>query len=275
MSTDWHTPAETTNLAEVQRADGELDQAITDNMGGGSGDPPNSDHRNVTSDPIVATSPEYPPDAMNDEFDDGSINFTLWDLRDPDSDLTLYEGRYGLVMTRTASTNWWAGLYQALPSGDCTIWVKVGYTRQRRSAPQQSGAGIILSPDASVNACHVFYVDEPGGADFRELATNGDILSPSPLAWNSGLVNPIVIRLRRNGTSWFAESSIDGTVWESDPDWNTTQPHNATDFDSPVYVGIGMFVDKDEVSVDSRAVFRYFRYAPYDVGILHILNDVT
>lgn len=238
---------------------------------GGGGDPALGDHRNTPDDAIVALSPDYPPSAMDDEFDDGSTNLTLWDVRDPETNLTYYEGRYGIVMTRLACSAYWAGLYQALPAGDFTIWTKVGFTAQRRTSEPQRGAGFIITPDPTDNQCHVVYVSNSANSDFRELDSSGNVLVPSVPLFGTG-ISPY-LRIRRNGVNWWFEGSLDGISWETDNSFATAQQTDTT-LDNPTHIGIGLFCDNDETALDMQAIFRFFRYVPYDVGLLHVLNDV-
>lgn len=275
MSTDWHTPAVTTNLAEVRRADEELDQAITDNMGGGGGGGglASPDDPIDIGDPIL-----YPPDALNDEFDDASLNVsTKWTVINPLSDLSWYEGRYGVVLRRSNvddTPGGMASIYQAIPSGDFTVWLKFSLLAAK------SGyvcGGLMLRPSgASGDACKVFGMDNFGHAPAGFTISSAGAISNLFSSFNAGVGDTAYLRIRRNASDYFFSSSVAGLGWISRND-DTAITHST--LGSPDQFGIALVYDTNFAPGVSpynfAGIARFFRYVPVDVGHDHVLNDVA
>jgi hypothetical protein len=162
---------------------------------------------------------DYPPEtphAVNDEFDDASVA-GAWTEYDPDNVTTVSEAASGLVLTNSGATFGLTGVYQAIPSGDFSIWTRAAL----RTAGVYFAAGLFIAQDLATN---------PTTADFVHAAISNSVgiigeLRPSYAAGAASataiadtiLPWGVYLRLRYTAATYVVAGdwSINGIGWQN------------------------------------------------------------
>lgn len=212
-------------------------------------------------------NPFAPPTSaasQDDEFNDSSLD-AKWTEFDPNSKLTLTEGDGGLSFSdiTTAATDNVAGVYQALPSGNCTLDIAVALSVNASNIVR---SGITLWEDPTNNTKKLFLF---GGAWSNgtyiiagDIMTNNTTWSsrpwsttPTGLGWSL-----LFFRLRRTTTTWsFDYSAFPGARMAT----GGTQTEVQLGF-TPTNMGIAISNFNTGITHNMQAFF--FRYRSSDVG---------
>ena len=157
--------------------------------------------------------------AQSDHFDDASFDakWTAFNLGGVFS-VTEAEHMAKFVYTTDGGGYHWRGYFTALPggAGDFSIIMKVGI---HNLAVNYFGIGISLFEDATNNptTCKLINWDvERWSTSNRVRVTtlnNYGGWSGSPIDLDVGFANRPYLRIRRNGTTWYFDSSANGLDW--------------------------------------------------------------
>jgi hypothetical protein len=177
------------------------------------------------------------PTSQSDHFDDASID-GKWTEIDPGNKLTLTESLHHLKFN-VATSSGWAGVWQTLPAGDFTITAKIRY-EVAYNGSNYFNFGIILFDDASAN---------PNTSDWLSWTffTYGLTLgfqitrysayaswSATPYSSSGNVIQylapAIYLRVRRNGTTWYFDSSLNGLSWIQVTSLNQASYYNPPQF---------------------------------------------
>jgi regulation of enolase protein 1 (concanavalin A-like superfamily) len=127
---------------------------------------------------------------------------------------------------------WWQAdafhyVYQEA-NGDVSLTVRVA---DQQNTDPWAKAGLMIRDSLDANASYAFVFVTPGnGVQFQQR--NGAGNAAGPVAGRGGNV-PCWIRLTRHGDTFAAETSNDGTAWESLSSTNIAMEH-------PVYAGLAV-----------------------------------
>lgn len=200
------------------------------------------------------------PSSLDDEFNDSSLA-PKWSEYDSSSLQTVTESGTALTLSQSSQTaEILTGIYQSLPAGDFTLVAKVALSGTDPTAiGQHWQAGLALWQDASNSALPAImvgpYTDYSGGyarrlyswSRFTAFNQIENIFSDNLVdAWSAS--EPVYLRIRRSGTTYYTDFSSDGETWrtlEIVPDF------------APSHCGIAIF-NKDSGQV-INATFDFFR----------------
>ncbi len=204
--------------------------------------------------------------ALDDEFDDESFDTSLWTEFDPATRITISETEQGAKIAHSSAGSGLGGFYQDIPAGDFTIVARVSLSHVRET---EAAVAIGLWEDAAGNptTSDVYLLQMRWTATVRGVLIThmNDYTS-----WNSNDVviddtvateTFIYLRVRRTGTTYKFDRSLDGVGWEQLR--SGTIPFTASEF------GI---VSANSGANDSYAAVSLFRYKDSDVGVDGILE---
>lgn len=198
--------------------------------------------------------PDAPPlcaSAYDDEFEDSAFDAVLWTEFDPGAFLTISEDEVGLILDMVTDPGAdWAGIYQAIPSGDFAIVAKLALMALRTNYAYLS---LLLWENATDNAkglysLSVFY----DGSSLGVHAARWNNWQ----SWNSNLVtfatgnSCMYLRIRRSSTTYSFDISSDGVGWMRI--WSGSLAF------TPTHFGIG--INNEGQGVTIRGVAHFFRY---------------
>ena len=162
------------------------------------------------------------PTSQSDHFDDASLN-VKWTEFDPGGKLTVTEANHSAKFAITSQINNWSGIWQALPAGDFTITAKLRYEYNSLTAGKYHYFGIVLYQDATNNPTTsdlvAFCSYLISGTRVNQIIyfTKYDTYSSAPYA-STGIAEIMptacYFRVRRNGTTWYFDTSGDGLSWK-------------------------------------------------------------
>lgn len=212
--------------------------------------------------------PDVPPESpsdLDDEFRGMSGGLPRgWAEFDPNSRLTVVEGDGGVALQKPSAsqTGRSLGIYKTIPAGDFTIWTKLalGCISQQDYVT----TGLMLWQDATdtangdLQSFHsVIFAGAPliGSNHF----TSDGTYSSTPISMQltaAYLVSPTVyLRLRRTGTTYGFDFSLDGVGW--------LRVYSGTILVTPTHFGL---FASDQCPTAYTVRFPFFRYLPRDTG---------
>lgn len=206
--------------------------------------------------------------ALDDEFDNGSLD-VKWTELDFSGVLTVNESavyNHLILTSNPSSGNNVAGLSQTLPAGNFTITTKVSLRGQSASSfegglalwQNQISSGDIKTLGARVGASRVIAAFGSGYADYQN-SNIGESFSSDVIAGRHGMY----LRIRRNGTTYYYDWSLDGLGWDT----------LGSAFDPSFTPGFcGVFNNNTPSSIVRESSFEFFRYQNSDVGERGILS---
>jgi hypothetical protein len=253
---------------------GAFAQAVSAYAGGGAGSVTaliGSDPRGqVQGGGWSAMAKPLSPNTNDDEFDDASVG-AGWTEWDHGTTMTPSEAEQGLILTHTTNAGHkWAGMYKSLPAGDFTIQVRFNLTADALGASKYIYGGIGLFEDASNSTkkfCSVSaYINAALNA-FTVVVydwTNYTTLSTTPVAGTavSEYWRGVYVRLRRNGTTFYPE-------WSIDPFGKIFYPFQYASLSftlgyTPLHMGV--LSNNYNTTATQKVVYDHFRYTASDVG---------
>ncbi len=199
-------------------------------------------------------APPASPTEYDDEFDDASFDTGLWTELDPNNILTISEGPHGLVLTEaTRAGDNVTGVFQPCPAGDFAIICKPSLSAKQADYAQ---AGLLLGTDLVLNPSSSglisLHLTVNGGGNILELLrwNNCTSYNGSLSRLGSGLETAKYLRLRRIGTTIYADYSHDGIGWIQV--YSGAQPWTINQ--------IGLMCNNVNTGVTITAYHRFFRF---------------
>lgn len=171
--------------------------------------------------PSTLWLPDAPPataGALDDEFADASGGVPNgWTEVDHGSHMTVSEDAQGLIMTQaTHANNSVSGIYKADPTGNITIWAKVGLSAGSGLSAAQ--VGLALWEDATSSTGNVVtFCLAPDGSTRVETRTAYDAVATATDTeqWYSfNLPTHMYLRIRRTTATYTFDASLDGKGWQ-------------------------------------------------------------
>lgn len=207
------------------------------------------------------------PSALDDEFEDSSFDTGLWTEFDPGGDLTISEDAVGLIMDHlTHAGDKIIGCHQSIPAGDFTITTRVASSNPWANYTT-TGLALWENPADTSKAIYTFNIQASATGPALEFSkfTNYTTFGTG-LASRSGsayfVPTDLYLRIRRNGTTYYAEWSENGLGWR--PLWS-----GSLDFAPSTF---GLFLNNVGVGSTIRSIFAFFRYEATDIGFTGILK---
>jgi len=210
-------------------------------------------------------NPDYPPaaaGALDDEFADASAGVPGgWTEYDHGSKHTIVEAAHGLEIQGLATAGGeFGGIYKADPTGNITVWAKVGI-----SAPRTAGhrMGIAWLQDATSSSADVQGVliayDNVQMYIMTVIYTAYNVYGSAPVAMTETALGPMFayLRMRRTGTTYAFDWSMDGIAW-------MRLSSGALSF-TPAHIGI--VANNNDGSNAQVGHCKFFRSTNSDVGI--------
>lgn len=228
-----------------------------------------TDKRCFVKSHVVASiwMPDAPPataGAADDEYADASGGVPSgWTEVDHGTGLTVTEDEAGLKLASTAAQGN-AGIYKAIPAGDFTVWTKVALSAV--GLTDFMPGGLVLWEDAANSAgdLRVFYM-EASAADVKVIIqawTAYNAFGSSVASFSISvdtLPAHVYLRIRRTGTTYAFDVSLDGLGW--------FRIHNTAALGiTPTHVGPAINTSS-HASGSLVGRFSFFRYVASDVGI--------
>jgi hypothetical protein len=208
----------------------------------------------VDAPPLITVS-------QSDEFDDSSIA-TKWSEFDVGNKLTVTESGYGLFLEEaTINPGQLAGLVQVLPSGNFTIIAKMDFSRVNTPTATQVAGLALWEQPADVTKKVVTWGWNDSAYDsvlsFMQWSAYTTGSNQANRTQAGVWVNPIYLRIRRNGTTYYYEYSMDGIGW-------ILFYSQVSSYLVPTYFGPCIF--GGNVGTTIKAAFKFIRYYPSDHG---------
>jgi len=213
------------------------------------------------------------PNAYDDEFADASGGIPAgWTEFDPNSVLTVAENTNGLLFTQTTRTGQNnVGIYKALPGGDFSIITRMGLPGIEASGWY---GGIALWEDATNTTKKLLttYVNSSGirvlsaGAYEWTNSTTASVSKVSLTQVNASSGTGLFMRLRRNGTNYYLDYSMDGYVWRSVNAADTAFTLSFT----PTHMGL--HTNNAATGTTKYAIADFFRRVGSDVTLIGRLD---
>jgi hypothetical protein len=212
-------------------------------------------------------APPASPSALDDEFDDGSLD-VKWTELDFGSKLTVTESSIynHLILSSLPSSGYSiAGLSQALPAGDFTVAMKLDL---RGISASSMECGIALWEN-QLSSSDIFTLSARR-ENTRVVAlyayhfTNylTDVIGSGYNIAAIAAEQAVYLRLRRNGSNYYQDWSLNGLSWDT-----YSAAHNPSF--TPGYVGV--FNNNTPSSVTRESSVHFFRYLNSDIGSQGIL----
>lgn len=210
-------------------------------------------------------APPLSPSIYDNEFS-GSPLGGSWIEFDPNNLLTLEFTNYGIWLTQATRTgDNITGIVEPIPSGDFTISTKIQLS-SRMENYTACGLALFENPlDSSKKITTLLETYNSTGMIIEGINwTNHNTFRNSIFSHAiHGAGTCIYLRIRRNGTNYYFDYSLDGMSWMN---YNSTVTLSFT----PTYFGI--YINNVNTGDPVKALFKFFRYKNSDITDIGMLE---